>query len=544
MNALKTLKTDLLIIGSGIAGLRAGLAVGETFDVSIITKGEVRNTGTGQAQGGIAAALDEKDSPEAHLEDTLVAGAGLCDREAGAVLVHDGIARVKELIEWGCQFDRGPNGLAFGQEAAHRHRRILHAGDTTGAEIEKTLGRRILQSPRVKIIEHTAALTLVIENNQCFGAIALNSQTGELIFYQAQATLLATGGLGQIFLATTNPDFATADGLALAWRAGASVSDLEFIQFHPTTLAASHLGESRKSVSVFLISEAVRGEGAFLRNASGERFMIKYHPLAELAPRDIVARAIVEEMKIPGVPHVFLDLSHIDANFIKNRFPMIYSRLLELNIDMTKDQIPVAPAAHYFMGGVKTDLAGRTTIAGLYAAGEAASVGVHGANRLASNSLLDGLVFGYRAAEAIKKQIESNPVSPEAVLKENIDRLIKTEKNNFNGQKIRQQIKTTMWQKVGIIRNGTGLAEAQEFFTNLLQEIKLNFLNLDELEIANMALAGWLISRAALTRKESRGAHFRIDFPKTDNVNWRRHLVWNFRDNAHFLTGEAGQRRT
>lgn len=524
--SIKTFQTDFLIIGSGIAGLRAGLEAAEDMDVCLITKGEVRDTGTGKAQGGIAAALDEKDSPQAHLEDTIAAGAGLCDEAAVEVLVKDGIERVKELIGWGCQFDRGPEGLSFTQEAAHRHRRILHAGDSTGAEIEKNLGQLILQNKKIKIKENNCALELVEENNCCWGALALNTKTKEIIFYQAKAVLLATGGLGQIFLYTTNPQVATADGLSLAWQAGADVSDLEFIQFHPTTLAASHLGEPRKSVSVFLISEAVRGEGAVLRNIHGERFMLAYHSQAELAPRDIVARAIVAEMKKTGSAYVYLDLSHIDAEYIKNRFPMIYSRCWELNLDITKDKIPVSPAAHYFMGGVKTDLDGRTSIKNLFAAGEVANVGVHGANRLASNSLLDGLVFGCRAARAVKNRGEEpRPSCPV----EKLEKLIKSGENRLNIPEIHEQIQKMMWQNAGIVRDGQKLSQAFKFFENLLPKIKLNFFNQEEFELYNMVLAGWLITRAAFTRQESRGAHFRTDFPKKDDQNWRKHVIWNIK---------------
>jgi L-aspartate oxidase len=529
MKKFKTIRTDLLIIGSGIAGLRAGLLAGARLNVCLITKGQIRDTGTGQAQGGIAAALDEKDSPAAHLKDTLSAGAGLCDKKAVEVLVKDGVRRVKELIDWGCQFDRGPGGLAFALEAAHRHRRILHAGDATGAEIEKTLGQKILKVPKVKIIENSCGLSLIVKNNRCLGALVLNTKTGEVSAIMAPATLLSTGGLGQIFSATTNPAVATGDGLAMAWRAGAELSDLEFIQFHPTTLDPTKLGETRKSLSVFLISEAVRGEGAVLKNIWGERFMPDYHALAELAPRDVVARAIVAEMKKTKSSHVLLDISHVDSEYVRNRFPMIYSRLLELDLDITKDQIPVAPAAHYFMGGVKTDINGRTSIPGLYAAGEIADVGVHGANRLASNSLLDGLVFGYRAAQAVLRQASKNKKGAArvpSVSSDDISRLVFKTRNSFRPARTRQQIRETMWEKVGIIRDEVGLSGAEKYFSELCRRIKLNYYSQAEMELANMALCGWLISRSARHRVESRGGHYRRDFPKTDDRRWMKHVTW------------------
>jgi L-aspartate oxidase len=389
---------DFLIIGGGIAGLSAALEASKYGQVILLTKGKIGETATEKAQGGIAAAIDQvRDSTQFHFEDTIAAGAGLCDEAAVKVLVTEGVDRVKELIGLGAQFDKaeteaGGTAFALNLEGAHKRRRILHAGDETGAEIEKTLGRRVVAEGKVAIHQQMMGIDLLIENDKCIGATALNHQTNQIFNYLAKATMMATGGVCQTYLYTTNPQFATGDGVAMAYRAGAEVTDMEFVQFHPTALVQFKGFEDLVALPQFLISEAVRGEGGVLLNDKGERF------IHELAPRDVVTRAIIEEMKKTGSDHVLLSLREIDPDKIKQRFPMIYKTCLARGLDITKDNIPVAPAAHYFMGGIRTDIDGKTNVSGLYAAGECASTGVHGANRLASNSLLEGLVFGHRAA--------------------------------------------------------------------------------------------------------------------------------------------------
>jgi len=523
-----TSECDILIVGGGIAGLRAALTASKFAKVIVLTKGKIGETATEKAQGGIAAAIDQiKDSTLFHLEDTLEAGAGLCDEEAVRVLVNEGVERVSELIEMGARFDRAETeaggGFALALEGAHKRRRILHAGDATGEEIERTLGSRVVSEGKVEIHQQMMGIDLLMDGNHCQGATALDQKSNSVVTYLSKATLIATGGVCQVYLYTTNPTFATGDGVAMAYRAGAEVTDLEFVQFHPTALVQFKEFEDLIALPQFLISEAVRGEGGILLNTRGERFMQKYHAKLELAPRDIVARAIFEEMKATNENHVYLSLREIDPEKIKHRFPMIYKTCLERGLNITRDNIPVAPAAHYFMGGIKTDVNARTNIEGLYAAGECASTGVHGANRLASNSLLEGLVFGHRAALAAKSQIQ-NPKSqtiPKSQIQNNKPRLKEVEVQRF-----KLVIKTAMWQGVGIVRSKESLGSAQSKLG--LLEKQLNFIpgSVAELELKNMLTVAKLIARAALDRCESRGAHFRSDYPLTDNRNWKRHLVY------------------
>jgi L-aspartate oxidase len=507
---------DLLIIGGGIAGLRAALVASRHGKVVLLTKGKIGESATEKAQGGIAAAIDQiEDSTHYHFEDTIAAGAGLCDEEAVKVLVTEGVDRVKELIEMGAQFDRaeteaGGTQFALNLEGAHKRRRILHAGDETGAEIERTLGRRVVAEGKVEIRQKAIGIDLIMHDGRCAGAY-----TPDEVYY-SKATLLATGGVCQVYLYTTNPTFATGDGVAMAYRAGAEVADMEFVQFHPTALVQFKQFEDIIALPQFLISEAVRGEGGVLLNNRGERF------ISELAPRDVVSRAIVEEMKATSADHVFLSLKNIAPENIRRRFPMIYATCLERGLDITRDNIPVAPAAHYFMGGIKTDVDGKTNIEGLYAAGECASTGVHGANRLASNSLLEGLVFGYRAAQAAKSQI-TNPKSQIPNHKQ-----FPISKLNLKGTEIRRYqlvIKSAMWNGAGIIRTKESLQQALN---------KLNYIpeTTGDIELNNQLLVAKLIARAALERTESRGAHYRTDFPKTDDRNWKKHLVYKLRVNS------------
>jgi L-aspartate oxidase len=527
MNAgSQVFRCDFLIIGGGIAGLSAAIEASHHGTVILLTKGKTGETATEYAQGGIAAAVDEqKDSPLFHMQDTLDVGAGLSDENAVKVLVNDGVKRVHELIKIGVKFDKIGDVYELALEGAHSHRRILHAGDATGSEIERGLAARLLKEKLVDVRNFIYGKDLLIKNGRCIGAEAIDIQNSRKLIFLARSTMLATGGLGQVYLHNTNPSFATGDGIAMAYRAGAEVSDMEFVQFHPTTLFIRNIVETR-----FLISEAVRGEGAVLENINGERFMPKYHLLKDLAPRDIVSRSILVEMNRTNSDHVYLNLAPIGAERIGKRFPKIYQECLKYNIDITKDKIPVTPAAHYFMGGVKIDTDGNTNIPGLYAAGEVSSAGVHGANRLASNSLLDGLVFGYRAAvnaesynksPDIDKAINGfNPSLKEHVPPKSTPEEIKRQK---------QALKTIMWEKVGIVRREKDLKLALSELKKIGHKIHYIPDNKDELELKNMATASILIAQAALNRKESRGAHFRSDYPLQDDIHWRKHQVFKKR---------------
>jgi L-aspartate oxidase len=476
---------NFLVIGAGVAGLRAAIELAPAGPVLVVAKESLRESSSEYAQGGIAVALSDDDRVELHEQDTLYAGDGLCDPAAVRTLVEEGPAAIQELIDWGAEFDREGDELAFTREGAHSRNRVLHAhGDSTGREIARALYRKASSFPNIAIRGYSSITDLAVDDHGVTGAI-LN---GELV--SADCVLLATGGLGRVFLNTTNPDVATGDGVAMAWRAGAEIQDIEFVQFHPTALHVE--GAPR-----FLLSEALRGEGAKLRNAAGERFMERYHPLAELAPRDVVARAIVSEMNRTRATHVFLDLTHAGPGFARARFPRIYETCLGYGIDLERQPAPVAPAAHYAMGGVRTDLDGRTSIPRLYAAGEAACTGVHGANRLASNSLLEGVVFGARAARAMLGQRpQPNPprahIPTSAATGPAIDSLA---------------VQQLAWRYCGIVRDGAGLAEA----CRLLESSAVTP------DARNVHAVALLIARCALAREESRGAHFRSDFPEKRN---------------------------
>ncbi|MFC1540744.1 L-aspartate oxidase [Candidatus Margulisiibacteriota bacterium] len=519
-------RSDFLIVGGGIAGLSAALEAAKYGTVTILTKSEISETATKKAQGGIAAAIDEiRDSTQFHFEDTIAAGAGLCDEKSVRILVTEGVERVKELIELGARFDRAETeaggGFALALEGAHKQRRILHAGDATGEEIQRTLGSKIVSEKIANIRQNTIGLDLIVQDGNCLGIKALDLDNNKIRYFLAKAVIITTGGLGQVYLYTTNPPVATGDGIAMAYRAGAEVSDMEFVQFHPTSLVQSAELKDIIALPRFLISEAVRGEGATLLNVKGERFMQKYDTKGELAPRDIVSRAIYQEMKESGVDHVLLSLARLGQEKIKKRFPVIYKTCLERGLDITRDNIPVSPAAHYFMGGIKTDVDGKTNIPHLYAAGECASLGVHGANRLASNSLLDGLVFGHRAAISAKDETgtaggpDLTPVDrPPSKIKES------------DLQRIKMIIKTAMWQGVGIVRSRQSLEGALKKLREVKKSLDYTALTKDEIELKNLAQTAELITRAALDRQESRGAHFRSDFPRTDDKKWRKHLSY------------------
>lgn len=507
---------DIVVIGSGIAGLSAAKTAADLgAKVAIITKGAIKESSTQYAQGGIAAVMTQDDTPKLHLEDTLNSGAGLCNEEAVKILVEEGPERVHELIRIGADFDKTGDTYHYAQEGAHSRRRILHAGDSTGREIEKTLGLYLLNSPNATFISHTFATKLIVEDDTCLGCVAIHQ--GEPLFFAAKAVILATGGCGQVYARNTNPPVATGDGMMLGYHAGATLQDMEFFQFHPTTLYSG----DKKPISLFLISEAVRGEGAILRNSFGERFMPDYDPLAELAVRDIVSRAIFKECQKTKASHVYLDLTHLDLD-IPKRFPTIYQRVLSAGIDMGKDLIPVAPAAHYFMGGIQTDTNGLTSVKNLYAAGETACLGLHGANRLASNSLLDGLVFGHRAAEHALLSSYSAPsrlpILPHLPVHTDMALLSKA-------LIAKQAIRQTMWEDVGIVRNETGLLKALASFKEhdwLMQE---NTWNPALREIQGLYELAKIITEFALKRTESRGGHFREDFPQTQSPAWQHHLT-------------------
>jgi L-aspartate oxidase len=505
---------DFLVIGSGIAGLRAALTLAATGDVVVVTKSDRQESNTGYAQGGIAAAIGPDDAPELHGRDTEAAGDGLCRPEAVAILVTEGPRYVRELVAWGAAFDLDAAGQpALAREAAHSVRRVLHARDATGREIARTLWARVDGHPRITVLDGAQALDLRVADGRCHGARIV--QAGRLAAIEAARTLIATGGAGQVFRETTNPAIATGDGIAMAARAGARVADLEFVQFHPTVLDVP--GQPR-----FLLSEALRGEGGRLVNAAGEAFMSRREPAGDLASRDLVARAIVAEMERTG-GRVCLSMAHLDAGFVRARFPTIARACREAGLDLATDPIPVSPAAHYVMGGVETDLDGRTSIEGLFAAGEAACTGVHGANRLASNSLLEGLVFGARAADAM-----AGPVRPAALFCDPAPAR-EPEGAGRDGMPDEAAIRDLVWRTAGIIRRKETLEAAvvrlARWRLAAEREIAAHPGDAARQRVVTLATVGLLVARAALRREESRGGHHRADFPRRDDLHWQRHCA-------------------
>jgi L-aspartate oxidase len=509
-----SVRGDFLVIGSGIAGLRAAITLAETGSVIMLTKADPRESNTGYAQGGIAAAIGADDSPDLHSSDTMAAGDGLCLGEAVRVLVSDGPKYVRELIEWGVAFDRDANGQpALGREAAHSVRRVLHARDTPGREIGRVLWQKVQSHPRVRVLDGALATSLAIHAGECRGA-AFVDRDGQLVQVEAARTLIATGGGGQVFRETTNPAIATGDGIAMAFEAGARVADLEFIQFHPTALNVE--GAPR-----FLLSEALRGEGAWLVNADGERFVHRYEPAGDLASRDLVARAIVREVERTGAP-VFLSMAHLDHDYVRRRFPAITDVCRQAGLDLATDRIPVSPAAHYVMGGIETDLDGRTSIAGLFAAGEAACTGVHGANRLASNSLLEGLVFGARAADTMAGPLETAALF--AVAGPPMSR----RPDCADGTPAAQVVRDLMWRHAGLLRSHETLdglvVRLSAWWGCLAHKRPAATSNREFRRLSSLVTVSLLIARAALRREESRGGHFRTDFPHRDDIHWQRHV--------------------
>ncbi len=509
-----TRRFDVLVIGSGLAGQSAALRLADTFSVGVISKRTLQDSASSWAQGGIAAVLDSQDSLEDHIRDTIVAGAYLNDKKATRYVIENGRRMIEWLIDQGVPFTRDEAGYHLTREGGHSARRVIHVADATGLAVQDTLTRKVREHPNITVLEHHIAIDLItgeklgLPNERCFGAYALDSMTDEVITLAAQHTIIATGGAGKVYLYTTNPDTSTGDGIAMAWRAGCEVANMEFVQFHPTCLY-------HPQAKSFLISEAVRGEGGILRLPDGTRFMPDHDARAELAPRDVVARAIDFEMKKRGIDCVYLDISHKPASFLEEHFPNILARCLELGIDITRDPIPVVPAAHYTSGGIVTDLQARTSLVGLYAAGEATCTGLHGANRLASNSLLECLVFAEAAANDILQQPritlpelpewdESRVTDPdeEVVIAHNWD-----------------ELRRFMWDYVGIVRTTKRLQRAQHRIRLLSKEINEFYANFrvshDLIELRNLVVTADLIVTCALRRKESRGLHFSLDYPDT-----------------------------
>jgi L-aspartate oxidase len=535
------IKTDFLILGSGIAGLTYALKVSRYGSVAIVTKKDKKESNTNYAQGGIAAVVDHDDCPELHIADTLTAGAGLCRPDIVDIVVREGMDRIRELVQLGVPFTHrtGRHNAEFdlGREGGHSRRRILHAADLTGREIERVLLRRVAQSPNITIYENHIAVELITSKklgnhtggpNQCCGAYVLDCKKQEIHTFIAPVTMLATGGAGKTYLYTSNPDISTGDGIALAYRAGACVANLEFIQFHPTCMYHAQAKN-------FLISEALRGEGAILRLKNGKAFMAGYHPLKDLAPRDIVARAIDAELKRSGDDCVYLDITHRRRDFLKKRFPNIYATCAQYGIDIAVDPIPVVPAAHYICGGVLTDASAQSTIAGLFAAGEAACTGLHGANRLASNSLLEAIVFAHRAAEASAVRAAARPHPPRSIPPwdpgnaHNIDEAVVIAHNW-------DEIRRLMWNYVGIVRTTRRLERARRRILMLQKEISEYYWNFiitaDLIELRNIATVAGLIVTSALRRRESRGLHCTLDYPQSEKRFERTDTILQIRPRA------------
>lgn len=514
------IKTDFLILGSGIAGLSLAIKASALGSVAIVTKKEKTESNTNYAQGGIAAVTDKTDSFEEHIKDTLISGAGLCKEDVVEFIVREAPARIAELIEWGVQFTKrelSPYPYDLGREGGHSHRRILHAKDLTGQEIERALHEKVEGLSNVQIYENYIGIDLIIEKNdagkplRCLGAYVLDINNNEIHTYRAKYTILATGGAGKVYLITTNPDIATGDGIAMAYRAGAQISNMEFIQFHPTCLY-------HPEAKAFLISEAVRGEGGILKLKNGTPFMDKYHPMKSLAPRDIVAKAIDSEIKKSGDEYVLLDITHRDRDFLVKRFPNIYNKCLEYCIDISKDPIPVVPAAHYICGGVAVNAYGETSIPQLFACGEVSCTGLHGANRLASNSLLEAVVYSHRVCARIAESFADAKESEKFIApwdasgtSESDDSVVVT--NNWD------EIRRCMWNYVGIVRSDKRLERALRRIDLIQSEIDDYYWNYkltkDLIELRNITIVAHLIVLCAINRKESRGLHYNVDYPET-----------------------------
>jgi L-aspartate oxidase len=532
---MRRMESDILVIGSGIAGLTFALKAAEHGGVCVVTKKERAVSSTNYAQGGIAAVMAGDDSPELHVRDTLVAGAGLCHLHSVEALVREGPAHVRDLMDWGVRFTQSAGALSLGREGGHSRRRIVHAGDLTGREIESALLHAVGQHPRIRLVEDLQAVDLLTGRDhrtggvRCTGALLLEHRTGELMEFGAGLVLLATGGLGQAYRHTTNPDIATADGIAMAYRAGVAVANLEFVQFHPTALypAAEH---------AFLISEAVRGEGAVLRRMDGSSLMDGVHALGSLAPRDIVARTIDLELKASSAPHVLLDLTPVSRSGIEQRFPGILAECRNRGIDILNEPIPVVPAAHYSCGGVVTDADGRTTLPGLFAAGEVACTGVHGANRLASNSLLEAVVYSHRAAQCVSAELaladrslsSSSSSSSSSSRVANAAWAEASAGARTTTERARTRLRDLMWEDAGIARSDGRLKEADEELGELAETAETVFAGVIDtatVELRNLLEVSRLIVACARERRESRGLHYNVDHPHRDNERFLRPTV-------------------
>lgn len=519
----KTYHVDYAVIGSGVAGMRAAIELSQAGSVLVLAKSCLSESATAYAQSGVAVALSDEDEIALHQQDTINAGDGLCDAAAVALLVEEGPNYIKQLIEWGTEFDRAGTKLAFTREAAHSRSRILHAhGDSSGREISRALLARAHTVPHLHLRPHAFTKSLILENGRAAGVHFIDEGDGSLHELRAGAVLLATGGLGRLYSETTNPEVATGDGMAIAYESGAALSDMEFVQFHPTALAIQ--GAPR-----FLLSETLRAEGALLRNINLERFMKRYHEAQELAPRDVLARAIVSELHRTNSKHVYLDMTSKSKEFLEKRFPRIYATCAKYGVDLASDLAPVSPAAHFMIGGVKTDLWGRTSIPGLYAAGETAATGVHGANRLASNSLLEGLVFGARAGIAmIKDAPGSNKTSahlPGGLAPktwDNSEKHPERPKANPATTAALEKLQEIMWKHAGILRHGKELKATLDCI-NAITFPRTEREARNEHELHNLRVLAQVVTRSALAREESRGSHYRSDFPYRDDDRFQMH---------------------
>lgn len=515
--ATQQLFTDCLVIGSGIAGLRGAIEVGQSCNVTLVCKEKLADSNTWKAQGGIASVMDKADSVDSHIQDTIKAGNELNDPEVVSLVVSKGPELIRQLEAWGTEFDKKDGQIEITLEGGHSYARVAHAhGDSTGRGIAEALIRKVRQNHSINIIEDFFCIDLLTnDKNECLGVIGLNSNKGKQIIWSKQ-TILATGGAGQLYRETTNPNIATGDGVAMAYRAGALLSDLEFMQFHPTTLYIA--GASRA-----LITEALRGEGAILRDSSGEAFMNNYTPDAELAPRDVVSRAILSQMLSTDSTHVYLDIRHFDKAHFAKRFPLINELCESFDIDVSKDLIPVRPSAHYMIGGIKTDIEARTSIKNLYACGEVAATGLHGANRLGSNSLLEGLVFGQIAgaiAAGAANEVNSSPQPQRITYK-----IPPSDRSRLDTSDVKNSLRALMWRNVGITRREKPLAEAQEiigFWQRYVMDKEFD--SVDGWQCQNMLTAAMLMAHAAQERKESRGVHYRQDYPHSDDKKFKKHF--------------------
>ena len=508
--------TDVLVIGGGLAGLRAANAVEPNQTVLVVTKDRLRESNSNYAQGGIAGVLDPDDCFESHVADTLTAGGNLCDQDIVDMVIREGPRRIEELVRWGTQFDQDEGELSLGREGGHSRERIVHArGDSTGQEVMRAVIQRTRDTENVDIWENAFTVDLLTYEGRCRGALILDDHLQPIMVW-AKETILCTGGAGQVFRESTNPSVATGDGSALAYRAGVQLRDMEFIQFHPTVLYIA--GSSRS-----LITEAVRGEGAHLVDSNGVRFMPDYDSRAELAPRDVVSQSIIRQMAKTKHANVYLDLSHLDASHMRARFPGIAEACSKFGLDITSDRIPVRPGAHYMIGGVTVDRQGRTSMPGLWAAGEVTSSGLHGANRLASNSLLEGLVYGAHAGEAASRaaaEAHSKMVVPP------IQHPVHSPHESFDVADVRVSLKSLMGRLAGVERTAEGLREAADSIRSFAAYVMpYQFDSVEGWELQNLLLTASCMVDAALARNESRGVHFRSDFPKPDDAQWRRHLT-------------------